>query len=91
MTKTFLLMDKNKTSEYHDRKYQINHLMFSSYLTFILAINSTIANPPMQQVLTNTNEEDQLEEEIDHLERRLASTKSQFVFVTSQKTKQSKS
>jgi hypothetical protein len=45
----------------------------------------------MHQILSNTTEEDELEKEIDHLERRLASAKSQLIFVTSQKPKQLKS
>ena len=37
------------------------------------------------------NEEDELESEIEHLERRLASAKSQLLYVTYQKNKQLKS
>jgi len=55
-------------------------------LIFIfLALTSTINNSPM-----HLNEEDELEKEIEHLERRLALAKSQLIFVTSQKNKQFK-
>jgi len=53
---------------------------------FFVGIYSTINNSPI-----HINEEDKLEKEIEHLERRLASAKSQLIFVTSQKTKQFKS
>ena len=45
----------------------------------------------MHTNMANTNEEDELERDIDHLERRLASAKSQLIFVTYQKNKQLKS
>ncbi len=61
---------------------------FSLFLEFfLLALNSTVNN---HAILSNTNEEDDLEKEIEHLERRLTSAKSQLTFVTSQKNKQSK-
>ncbi|CAF0829659.1 unnamed protein product [Rotaria sordida] len=58
MTKTFLLMDKNKNFEYND------------------SFNSTINNNPIHTIMSNTNEEEELERDIEHLERRLASAKS---------------
>jgi hypothetical protein len=45
----------------------------------------------MHTILSNTNEEDELERDIEHLERRLAATKSQLMFITYQKNKQLKS
>jgi hypothetical protein len=92
MTKTFLLMDKNKNFEHYECKYFpfISIYIFIIPL-FFLAINSTKGNSPMHQILSNTTEEDELEKEIDHLERRLASAKSQLIFITSQKNKQLKS
>jgi chaperonin cofactor prefoldin len=47
----------------------------------------------MHTVIPNTYEEgiDELEKDIEHLERRLASAKSQLMFVTYQKDKQFKS
>jgi len=59
---------------------------------FLLAINSTISNSPMHTIIPNTyEEEDELEQDIEHLERRLASAKSQLMFVNYQKNKQFKS
>ncbi|CAF1214552.1 unnamed protein product [Adineta steineri] len=73
MTKTFLLMDKNKTLDYND------------------SFNSTLSNSPMHTIMSNMNEEDELERDIEYLERRLLSTKTQLMFVTYQKNKQLKS
>jgi hypothetical protein len=42
----------------------------------------------MHKIISNPNEEDTLQKEIEHLERRLASAKSQLMFVTYKKTKQ---
>lgn len=41
----------------------------------------------MHHNLSNTTDEDDLEKEIDHLERRLATAKSQLLLLTSQKAK----
>lgn len=74
MTKTFLLMDKTKSSEPNE------------------SVNATINNnTPMHSLFPNINEEDDLEQEIEHLERRLAAAKSQLIYVTYQKNKQLKS
>lgn len=83
-------MDKNKNFDHLDCKYPINiFFLFSIHRVFflLLALNSTVNN---HAILSNTNEEDDLEKEIEHLERRLTSAKSQLTFVTSQKNKQSK-
>jgi len=46
----------------------------------------------MHTIIPNTyEEEDELEQDIEHLERRLASAKSQLMFVNYQKNKQFKS
>jgi hypothetical protein len=48
----------------------------------------------MHTIIPNTyeeEEENELEKDIEHLERRLASAKSQLMFVTYQKNKQFKS
>ena len=90
MTKTFLLMDKNKHFDIYDCKYILLHLEFILFF-FFLAINSSKGTSPMHPILSNTTEEDELEKEINHLERRLASAKSQLSFLTSQKNKQLKS
>ena len=64
--------------------YPISILFF----VFSLAHYSTINNSPMHKIISNSNEEDELQKEIEHLERRLASAKSHLMFVTYQKTKQ---
>jgi hypothetical protein len=50
-------------------------------------------NSPMHTIIPNTYEEEvnELEKDIEHLERRLASTKSQLIYNTYQKNKQFKS
>ncbi|UJR37144.1 hypothetical protein I4U23_029854 [Adineta vaga] len=63
----------------------------TKHFDYIDSFNSTINNSPMHTNMANTNEEDELERDIDHLERRLASAKSQLIFVTYQKNKQLKS
>jgi len=58
----------------------------------LLAVHSTISNnTPKHSLLSNVNDEDDLEQQIEHLERRLAAAKSQLIYVTYQKNKQLKS
>jgi hypothetical protein len=45
----------------------------------------------MKSTVTSYDEENELESDIEHLERRLASAKSQLMFVACQKAKQFKS
>ncbi len=74
--------------------YVLNNLLRTIYnFHFFLALNSTISNSPMHTInSTNYNEEeDELEKDIELLERRLASAKSQLIFGTYQKNKQFKS
>lgn len=54
---------------------QLSHVFFS-------AAPSTIGHSSM-----HATDEDELEKEIDHLERRLATAKSQLTLLTSQKGK----
>ncbi|CAF3736376.1 unnamed protein product [Rotaria sp. Silwood1] len=56
------------------------------------SMNSTINNSPLHTIiLSNYDEEKELEEDIEYLEKRLASAKSQLIFSTYQKNKQIKS
>jgi hypothetical protein len=96
MTRTFLLMDKNKTFDPSDCKYQRQSLIYlqtNIFCFYSLAVNSTISNSPMHTIIPNTyqEEEDELEKDIEYLERRLASAKSQLLFTTYQKNKPFKS
>lgn len=84
-------MDKTKHFDYNECKYSKVMPFPSETLFFILALNSTIHNSPMHTNSSTMNEEDELEREIEHLERRLASAKSQLLYVTYQKNKQLKS
>ncbi len=70
-----------------------NFLLRINHSYFFLAVNSTISNSPMHTSLPSTypDEEDEVEKDIEHLERRLASAKSQLMFVNYQKNKQPKS
>ncbi len=85
-------MDKNKNLYHNDCKCYILSRLSINFVLF-LAVNSTISNSLMHTVIPNTYEEgiDELEKDIEHLERRLASAKSQLMFVTYQKDKQFKS
>jgi hypothetical protein len=70
-----------------------NQFSYNHASIFIfLALNSTISNSPMHSIIsTNYDEEDEVEKDIEILERRLASAKSQLIFGTYQKNKQFKS
>ncbi|CAF1659853.1 unnamed protein product, partial [Adineta ricciae] len=63
----------------------------SKHFDYNESLNSTIHNSPMHTNSSTMNEEDELESEIEHLERRLASAKSQLLYVTYQKNRQLKS
>ncbi|CAF4847532.1 unnamed protein product, partial [Rotaria sp. Silwood2] len=52
------------------------------------SLNSTINNNPIHTIMSNTNEEDELERDIEHLEKRLALAKSQIPYGTYKKNKQ---
>lgn len=52
------------------------------FISILLARSSTINNSPMHTIISHTNEEDELEREIEHLERRLVMAKSQLIQVT---------
>ncbi len=67
----------------------INNLRQILLFVYSLAVNSTISNSPMHTIIPNTyqEEEDELEKDIEYLERRLASAKSQLLFTTYQKNK----
>ena len=88
MTKNFLLMDKNKNNDQNECKsFSAIHLFFNLLRISFSAAPSTIGHSSMHQNLSNPADEDELEKEIDHLERRLAIAKSQLMLVTSQKGK----
>ncbi|CAF4040350.1 unnamed protein product [Rotaria sp. Silwood2] len=56
------------------------------------SLNTTINNTPLHTIiLNNYDEEKELEKDIEYLEKRLASAKSQLIFSTYQKNKQFKS
>jgi AmiR/NasT family two-component response regulator len=55
------------------------------------ALNSAVSRAPVRTAMSHSNEEDELEREVDQLERRLQAAKSQLIFVTYQKNKQPKS
>ncbi len=60
------------------------------FFVLFLAINSTISNSPIhtiRSINTYQQEEDELEKDIEHLERRLAFAKSQLLFSNYQKNK----
>ncbi|CAF4447583.1 unnamed protein product [Adineta steineri] len=52
-------------------------------------LHSTITNSPMRTIMSNNyDEEHELEKDIENLERRLLSAKSQLMFTTYEKNKQ---
>lgn len=83
MTKTFLLIDKNKQSEQNDGEFDISDpsvpRMVSSLL--VQASHPTTSNN-LSPILSSGNEEGELERDIEHLERRLATAKAQLMFIT---------
>ena len=93
MTRTFLLLDKNKNNENNDCKYQKVFLLYLLTDFFFLAVTSTISNSPLHTLVPNTyqEEEDELEKDIEHLERRLTCAKSQLTCGLYPKTKPFKS
>jgi hypothetical protein len=61
----------------------------NNHIWDFLALNSSIGNSPMHTIISNNyDEENELEKDIEHLERRLASAKSQITFTAYQKNKQ---